>query len=306
MSGSPRPSTPPELSVIVVVRDDRERVVDCLRSITSQWPGAPAVEIVVIDDGSTDGTPDVVRRRFPDVRLVCKEHEGADLSRNRGIEESTGRLIAFIDSDCVAGAAWIESMVGLLEAEPSTVVGGRVAHHGPFVRRLIGIADFGEYQGHERRKVRCLPTCNLGLARSTLGETRFDPRVAAAGGDTVFTETLRRGGAALFYDPRLEVEHRPSASWAGFMDRAKRYGASFVRARLLDPELGHANLVRAGVPGIIVATAARIWLDWLRLIKHRRRAGFAIWELPAAAAALAVRRVVSFPAAIRALRTETR
>jgi glycosyltransferase involved in cell wall biosynthesis len=258
-------------------------------------------EIVVIDDGSDDGTAEVVVGLFPDVRVISKPNEGADVSRNRGIEESSGGIIAFIDADCVASGDWLETLVGELQKDPSVVVGGRVIHRGPFFRRVVGIADFGEYQGHRRREVRCLPTCNLGLTRSTLGEVRFDPRVAGAGGDTVFTETLRRGGAALIYQPKLEVEHRPSAGFADLMHRAERYGTSFVRARQLDPTLRYAGLVRAGVLGVVTATSARILLDWTRLVRYRLAAGFAVWELPAAAAVLALRRVASIPSAVRAV-----
>jgi glycosyltransferase involved in cell wall biosynthesis len=288
--------------VIVVVYNDRDRLIDCLRSLKGQTRPSLTTEVVVVDDGSDDGTAEAVVRLFPDVRLISKLNEGADVSRNRGIDESSGRVIAFIDSDCVARGDWIGTLVDVLEKDPSAVVGGRVIHRGPFLRRVMGIADFGEYQGLRRREVRCLPTCNLGLTRSSLGGVRFDPRMAAAGGDTVFTETLRRGGSALIYEPELEVEHRPSVNFADLMRRARRYGISFVRARQLDPTLRYAGLVRAGVLGVAVATAARTLLDWTRLVRHRREAGFAIWGLPAAAAVLALRRLASMPAAVRAVR----
>ena len=301
MSAASSTAPRPDVSVIIVAYNDRDRLIDCLRSLECQTPPSLTIEIVVIDDGSDDGTAEAVGDLFPDVRVISKINEGADVSRNRGIDESSGGVIAFIDSDCVARGNWLGTLVDALQQEPSAVVGGRVIHRGPFFRRVVGIADFGEYQGLHRREVRCLPTCNLGLARSTLGEVRFDPRVAAAGGDTVFTETLRRGGAVLIYQPELEVEHRPSVSFADLMRRARRYGTSFVRARQLDPSLRYSGLVRAGVLGVAVATVARIFLDWTRLVRHRRATGFAVWELPAAAAVLALRRVASFPSAVRAV-----
>jgi glycosyltransferase involved in cell wall biosynthesis len=292
----------PVLSVVIVVHDDRERLVDCLRSLEGQIAGAGPVEVVVVDDGSTDGAAELVAELFPSVRVIRKPNEGADLSRNRGIDESTGELIAFLDADCVASSTWVETVLAALVAEPGAVVGGRVTHRGPLLRRVLGVADFGEYQGLAPRPARCLPTCNLALARSTLGGVRFDPRLAAAGGDTVFTETLRRGGAPLLYRPVLAVEHRPPAAIADLMGRARRYGASFVRARRVDPTLRWAGLVRAGVAGVSVATLGRIALDWARLVRHRRPAGLALWEIPAAAVVLAARRLASFPAALRALR----
>lgn len=292
----------PDLSVVIVAHNERERVLDCLRSLADQRPIAAKVEILVVDDGSDDHTAAAVGQNHPGVRVIRKVWEGADLSRNRGIEESCGHLIAFLDADCIAASDWVESIVESLREEPLSVVGGRVVHRGSFIRRLIGIADFGEYQSFEEREAQCLPTCNLAASRSVLGRVRFDPRVSTAGGDTVFTESLRRTGAVLRYRPKIEVEHRPSASMADFMKRARRYGASFVRARQVMPTLRYAGLVRAGVPGVAVATVGRIVLDWLRLLRHRRPAGFRLWEMPAAAALLAARRLVSFPAAIAAVR----
>jgi glycosyltransferase involved in cell wall biosynthesis len=296
------PADLPEVSVIVVVHNERERIVDCLRSLEEQIIGSTDVEVVVVDDGSDDGTPNVVGDSFPNVRLIRKANEGADFSRNRGIEESRGALIAFIDSDCVARDGWINTLAEVLRHDPSTVVGGRVVHRGPFLRRVVGVADFGEYQGLRRREARCLPTCNLALARSTLGGVRFDPKLAAAGGDTVFTETLRRGGATLVYDPRLEVEHRPATGFDDLVGRARRYGESFVRARKLDHGLRYAGLVRAGVLGVAAATVGRIVLDWARLVRYRRSAGFSLIEIPAAAVVMAGRRLASLPAATRAVR----
>ncbi len=292
----------PGVSVIVVTYNDRDRLIDCLRSLEAQTLKSATTETVVIDDGSTDGTADAVESLFPDVRVITKTNEGADISRNRGIAESTGGLIVFIDSDCVAPRDWLEALVGVLEKDPSVVVGGRVIHRGPFLRRVVGIADFGEYQGLIQREVRCLPTCNLGLARSTLGEVMFDPRLADAGGDTLFTETLRRGGATLIYEPEVAVEHRPSVTFGDLMRRAGRYGTSFVRVRQVDPSMRYAGLVRAGVLGVVVATAGRVVLDWVRLVRHRRAAGFSILEIPAAAVVLALRRLASLPAAVRAVR----
>lgn len=292
----------PSVSVIVVTCNECDRLSDCLRSLEDQSFPPIETEIIVIDDGSTDGTADVVRDLFRGVRVISKANEGADISRNRGIAESEGRWIVFIDSDCVAPRGWLETLVGVLEKNPSAVVGGRVIHRGPFLRRVVGIADFGEYQGLIRRVVRCLPTCNLGLARSSLGEVRFDPRLADAGGDTLFTETLRRGGATLIYEPEVAVEHRPSVRFGDSMRRAGRYGASFVRARQVDPSMRYAGLVRAGVVGVVVATAARVLLDWGRLVQHRRAAGFSLLEVPVAAVILALRRLASLPAAVKAVR----
>jgi glycosyltransferase involved in cell wall biosynthesis len=292
----------PRVSVVIVTHDDLDNLVGCLQSLAEQDYPAVATEVVVVDDGSTDGTADVLRNEFPGMRVISKPNEGADVSRNRGIEESTGEIIAFIDSDCTAFPDWLARMTERLIDEPNTMIGGRVLHRGSFWQRLTGIADFGEYQGLQLKEVRAIPTCNMGLTRTVLGGVRFDPRLARAGGDTLFAETLRRKGAKLIYDPGVAVVHWPSVEMKDLLDRAKRYGRSFVEARKIEPSMRYAAFVRAGVPGVIAATLGRTLLDWQRLLRHRRAAGFGLLEVPAGMLVLLLRRLVSLPEAVRALR----
>lgn len=70
------------------------RALDSVISQTHQ----PA-EVIVVDDGSSDGTAELVERHFPGVRLLCQENRGVSAARNRGIEDSEGEWIALLDSD---------------------------------------------------------------------------------------------------------------------------------------------------------------------------------------------------------------
>ncbi len=285
--------------MIVATCNDLDNLRACLASLARQTYPATAFEVVVVDDGSTDGTSDAVRREHPDVRLVTKINEGAEIARNCGVDACDGDVVAFLDSDCVAPPGWLAAVVDRLGDDLLRVVGGRIIHRGSFLRRLTGIADFGEYQGLTRREVRTLPSCNMGLRRNLFETVRFDPRLAP-NADTLFAEGLHRRGANLVYDPELAVEHRPRADRAQLLARARRYGRSFVEARRLDPGLRWAGFLRAGVPGVVAATLGRTLLDWSRLLRHRRAAGFRLLEVPPAMVMLLLRRVVSVPEAVRA------
>ncbi len=300
----PRPKEPgsstPRVSVVIPTYNDREHLRACLESVLRQNPPSSSIEVIVVDDGSTDGTAAMVRERFPEVRLLTRTNEGAELARNAGVDAATGQLIAFIDSDCVATPHWLETLDRRLRNDPKLVLGGRILHRGDFWQRLTGIADFGEYQGLLPREVATLPSCNMGLHRTLFQTQRFDPRFRP-NADTLFAEGLRRRGATLLYDPEFMVIHNPPAGPADFFSRGRRYGRSFVVARKVDPDLRWAGFVRAGVPGVTAATLGRTFLDWSRLLRHRRATAFGWMEVLPALALLALRRIASLPEAIRAV-----
>ena len=99
-------------SVIVCVFNREKAIVPCLQSLEDQIH--PGLEVVVVDDGSTDGTPnrlEELRTGLREIELVLvtnPQNVGISASRNRGIAAASGDLILFTDSDCVADPGWLE------------------------------------------------------------------------------------------------------------------------------------------------------------------------------------------------------
>ena len=94
------------VSVVIPTYNRRPILEKCLLALEQQQP-CPLIdryEVVVVDDGSTDGTPDWLRQnatRFPHVRLIEQSHGGPAEGRNRGVDHARGDVIVFIDSDLV-------------------------------------------------------------------------------------------------------------------------------------------------------------------------------------------------------------
>ncbi len=85
------------ISVIIPTHQRRERLLRALRSVMAQ--SEPAAEVIVIDDGSTDGSAAAVAREFPQVRLVEQPQRGVSHARNQGIGLASSPWLAFLDSD---------------------------------------------------------------------------------------------------------------------------------------------------------------------------------------------------------------
>jgi glycosyltransferase involved in cell wall biosynthesis len=291
-------ATASTISVVIVTHDDREPLLRCLESVFAQAPTRAGVEVIVVDDGSTDATVPSVRALFPSVRIVEKAHTGADNSRNDGIEAARGEIVAFIDSDCTATPHWLASLERALVDEGRPIVGGRIVHPGSLWQRMVGVSDFGEFQGLACKEVTNIPTCNMGVRREWLSGACFDPGLRV-GGDVVFCSALRKRGVRLHYDPEVAVSHHPRVDVRHFFARAVSYGAGLVSTRRRDPSLPYSRLVSTGVGGVVVLTLGRTLLDWYRLVRYRRELGIGLAQLPLGAGILSLKRLVSLVGAIR-------
>jgi glycosyltransferase involved in cell wall biosynthesis len=106
-------------TVVMAARDTRATIAAAIRSVLAQTRGD--FELVVVDDGSRDGTPDVVRGFGGDqrVRLVSLERGGgAAAARAAGIEAGSGPLVSLIDSDDLWLPGYLEAMGAALDADP--------------------------------------------------------------------------------------------------------------------------------------------------------------------------------------------
>jgi glycosyltransferase involved in cell wall biosynthesis len=108
----------PQVSVVIPAYNYGRFVGEAIDSVLAQDYPREAIELIVVDDGSTDDTPDVVRRYGDDVRHVRKENGGVISAVNRGLEEARGELIAMLDAD----DAWLPHMlsrqVELIDSKP--------------------------------------------------------------------------------------------------------------------------------------------------------------------------------------------
>jgi glycosyltransferase involved in cell wall biosynthesis len=139
---------PPAVSVIVPARNAARTIGDTLAALARQDLSAP-YEVVVVDDGSDDGTAEVAEQAGGAVRVIRSEGRGPGPARNAGAKESRAPVLAFTDADCVPTSGWLSSgMAALGEAD---LVQGRVepdpaAQLGPFDHTVWVVGESGLYE----------------------------------------------------------------------------------------------------------------------------------------------------------------
>ena len=101
-----------KVSCIIPTRDRNDMVLKAIESVLAQEEWVP--EIVVVDDGSTDGTKVTVRKHFPEIRLISTRGLGPGLARNEGVRASTANVLMFLDSDDIWLPLHVRSLIPLL------------------------------------------------------------------------------------------------------------------------------------------------------------------------------------------------
>jgi GT2 family glycosyltransferase len=126
------------LSIVIVTWNAKKYVAECLDSLQA-YCNDPATEIILVDNDSTDGTPELVRDSYPGVTLIRNEENlGFAKANNVGIRKCTGEYIFLINSDVHVLDGCIEQMIGYLKENP------RVGLLGP---KMLG-ADGKSYRSY--------------------------------------------------------------------------------------------------------------------------------------------------------------
>lgn len=121
------------ISIVIPAWNEEEYIARAIDAIHAQTFPRKNVEIIVVDNASTDRTADLARIYGAD-RVVMEPNKGTNYARQRGIDESVGEIIAFLDADCVPPPEWLEKIYTKLHEKNnrcSAIAGSYVFHINP-------------------------------------------------------------------------------------------------------------------------------------------------------------------------------
>jgi glycosyltransferase involved in cell wall biosynthesis len=103
----------PRISIVIPTHNRKENLIRCIESLERQTYSADKFEIIVVDDGSTDGTSQLIaeyiKKSTKRLKLISQTNLGPGVARNLGVEYSNGEYLAFIEDDVVADGKWVEN-----------------------------------------------------------------------------------------------------------------------------------------------------------------------------------------------------
>ncbi len=256
-----------QLSVVVPAYNAERTLGDTLRSLEAQSVARSAYEIIVVDDGSSDGTAALAASSG--ARVIRQANAGAAAARNAGAVAANAEWVAFTDADCVASRGWLKAFlrrIAAADADAICVAGKTLglASDTPAARfvDLMGAFDAERHLSHPRFPF--APSGNVCYRRAAL--------LAVGGFDTRFRsyeacelhQRLARTGGRCSYEPAALVFHRHRASWRDYWRQQRSYGgglAQFMRAHrgeirwsLADEARAWAGVVTSAVRAILPAT----------------------------------------------------
>jgi glycosyltransferase involved in cell wall biosynthesis len=212
-------------SVIVCSHNRRASLQRCLEHVAVQLGAFDDVELVVVDNASTDGTAEMLRGwrgRVDQFRSAHEPSVGISRARNRALGIAAGEVLVFVDDDAIVADGWLRAMLEACEQGPAAAIAGRVelAWPGqpprwlvPELERLFSGLDLGD----EPRVLEAGEwpfAVNMSVRRDVaLSLGGFDTRLGRVGRTLIsneeidFCARLRRHGWTIGYEPRAVVTH---------------------------------------------------------------------------------------------------
>ena len=246
-------------SVIVPVRDGREHLRGLLAALRAQTLPPAAFEVIVGDDGSTDGGAADLDDAGGRVRALSGPRRNAYAARNRAAAAASAPVLAFCDADCRPEPGWLEA--GLAALAEADLVAGEIRFELPERPTIWTLLDIDTFKDHERQvRSANAETANLFVRRELFERLGgFDDSLPAHG-DFEFVARSVASGARLAYAGAAAVTH-PTRNTA----------RSFLQALWI---MNHSYAVRETRAGCRPeGLKLRSWVPLVQTLRSRRRFG---------------------------------
>jgi len=277
------------LSIIVCTRNRADELVNCLQELKEQTGGIEGVEIIIVDNGSTDHTKEVAARFTTDpssvFQYVWEPIPGLCVARNRGRAAAKGAVLAYIDDDAVPHPGWITGILNNFRPGRSECLAGKTVlkPKGKIptwfpntMYWVLGESSFGEdarFLGGDES-----PNGGNFAVRADVFDSvgGFDPSLTLYFDEAEFFSRVGTKGYRFFYDPEVIIDHCVP------MSRLNRVA---LRQKAYRMGLGIGQFYKTGRPGLIsrlsrlaryMTLTARVGGLWC--LRPRFDREFAFWQ----------------------------
>ena len=274
----------PSVTVVVPVFNGGSCIGACIEALLAQRYPGPAPELIIVDNGSTDATPAVLRQ-YGEIRSLHVTQRGSSPARNAGILRASHELIALTDADCVPRPDWLRELVAASQADPgASFVGGAIKALLP----TNAVSEFAESLFDQRRailedKPPYIITANVLVRRRDMLRFGLFNTAYPRGQDTELAWRAHYAHNARFaYAERAVVDHVNITTFAGLIHKGLQHGQGSARL-WNDFQPHHRRSIQARLRQTkpFVDALRETWRlcsrPWQAGDKHGRDAFYAAW-----------------------------
>ncbi|MCX7014018.1 MAG: glycosyltransferase [Candidatus Sumerlaeota bacterium] len=217
------------VSIVVPVYQGERCILECIDSLLRLDYPVSRMEIIVVDNNSTDRTAERIRSR--PVRYVLEAKQGACRARNAGWRRAAFGLVAFTDADCVADPQWLRELVKHFDDPRVGGCGGRLAPMPPttIVEQYVIYKDILSQERALRPNPLSPPfliTANVMYRKSVLEQLGgFDEVFTVNGEDADLAWRAQWQDWRIVFEPAAVVHHKHRSTLNGFLRQVRSYGA---------------------------------------------------------------------------------
>jgi glycosyltransferase involved in cell wall biosynthesis len=228
----------PAVSIVIPAYNAGPALKETIEGCLHQDYPEDKLEVIVVDDGSSDGTSSVVKK-YP-VIYIYQENRGPASARNRGWRAAKGEIVFFIDSDCVPEREWVKKLVEEYGPEQVGGVGGSYDIRNPrsSLARLIHSEILARHRIMPRETL-FLGSFNVSYRHSVLENVGgFDESFRwASGEDNDLSYRVTKAGYKLIFRPDVKVGHLHTERLGKYLKEQYRHGYWRVKLYKLHPDM---------------------------------------------------------------------
>jgi GT2 family glycosyltransferase len=214
----------PRVSVVVCSFNGGRTIEECLDSLMRL--NYPDLEIIVVNDGSTDKTPEIASR-YP-VRLINTENEGLSAARNTGMRAATGSIVAYTDDDAIVDPDWLYYIVSGMQASNYAAIGGpnfTPPSDGKMAQCIACSPGNPTYVLLHNEEAEHIAGVNMAFQKEVLERIGgFDPIFRRAGDDVDICWRIQEAGYKIGFSPSAIVWHHRRPSIKTYLKQQSGYG----------------------------------------------------------------------------------
>jgi cellulose synthase/poly-beta-1,6-N-acetylglucosamine synthase-like glycosyltransferase len=260
------------ISVIVPVYNEEKNIRFLIESLLCLNYPKNKYEIIIVDNNSEDKTAEIIKEF--QVIYLCEKKQSSYAARNKGIKESKGDILAFIDGDCIPDKDWLKNAITHFINEDIDIIAGAMTLYNYSISlKLIDIYQLitlGERQVNSQEEGKCA-SGNLIVKKEIFEKIGYFKGRLVSGGDGEWTKRATDHGFKLRYCSDVEVYHPSLEDFRGLLKRAIRIGYGKGQIRYLLHKSSISSFSEDNRTKNILKWALRIYYNSIKMFCNNRK-----------------------------------